>query len=66
MHPPAPPRHSLQVALGSLAIVVGLIMGGTLNNRTAGAWVVGVYEVLRLPMAAGLIWFHRRENLACP
>ena len=59
---PAPP----QVSLGSLAIVAGLVVGGVSANRTAGAWVAGVYELARLPLVAGLIWWHRRENLAGP
>lgn len=63
---PSPTPPPPQVVLGSLAIVVGLGVGATTASRRSGALVAACYEVVRLPLVAGLIWFHRRENIAKP
>ena len=55
-----------QIAVGSLALVVGLAAGGTCDTNTT-AWVIGgMYEALRLPLVLLMVALHRRENIAKP
>ena len=62
--------RTLQVVLGSLAIVAGLGTGGTLDVDASGAvvgWAVaGCYEAARALLMLAMIWLHRGENLAKP
>ena len=55
-----------QIAVGSLALVLGLAAGGTCDTSVA-AWVIGgMYEAVRLPLVLLMVALHRRENIAKP
>lgn len=58
----------VQVTLGSLAIVLGLAVGGASGGSTAaGMGTAGAYEALRLVLVSTmLVLHHRRENIAKP
>lgn len=58
--------QSLQVVLGSLAIVAGLCVGGTSLSAAKGWSVAGAYEALRLLLVGAVLALHRRENIAKP
>lgn len=64
LHSPA--RCTLQVVLGSLAIVMGLCVGGTTLSAAKGWSVAGAYEALRLLLVGAMLALHRRENIAKP
>ena len=56
----------MQIALGSLALVVGLAAGGTSESNSTRWLIGGIFEAVRLPLVLLLIALHRRENIAKP
>ncbi|KAI7845483.1 hypothetical protein COHA_001031 [Chlorella ohadii] len=58
--------RTLQVVLGSLAIVAGLALGGSGLGGGLGWTLGGIYEAARLLLVAAVIVLHCHENIASP
>ncbi len=57
---------SLQVVLGSLALVVGLVVGSNSDSSVELWAVLGTYEALRIMLVAVMKLLHKQENIAKP
>jgi hypothetical protein len=54
------------VVLGSLALVVGLVVGSNSDSSVELWAVLGTYEALRIMLVAVMKLLHKQENIAKP